>query len=84
MYKEFIIEGENSIIEALDSNFEITNVLYCPEFYDISKEDIKEIIENEAYYKDLKENCKKERENILSIEDYCDILLKEYEKLVAR
>ena len=45
---------------------------------------LKEIIENEAYYKDLKENCKKERENILSIEDYCDILLKEYEKLVAR
>lgn len=37
MYKEFIIEGENSIIEALKSNFQIINVLYCPNFYDIQK-----------------------------------------------
>lgn len=36
MYKEFIIEGENSIIEALNSNFEIVNVLYSPELYEIT------------------------------------------------
>jgi len=36
MYKEFIIEGENSIIEALKSNFEITHVLYAPELYEIT------------------------------------------------
>ena len=36
MYKEFIIEGENSIVEALKSNFEISNILYCPDLFDIS------------------------------------------------
>ncbi len=47
-------------------------------------EKIKETIENEAYYKTLKENCKNEKENILSVEDYCDILIEKYEKLIAR
>ena len=45
---------------------------------------IKETIENKDYYNNLKENCKIEKDNILSVGDYCDILLKEYEKLVAR
>lgn len=45
---------------------------------------IKETIENEDYYKTLRENCKKERDNILSVESYCDILVGEYEKLIAR
>ena len=36
MYKEFIIEGENSITEALKSSFEITNILFCPDLYDIT------------------------------------------------
>ena len=45
---------------------------------------LKQILENEEYYKKLKENCKKEKEKILSVETYCDILTKEYEKLVAR
>ncbi len=45
-YKEFIIEGENSILEALKSNFEITNILYCPSIFDISTINTnKEIIE---------------------------------------
>lgn len=43
MYKEFIIEGENSIIEALKSNFEIINVLYCPDLYDINKLELNNI-----------------------------------------
>jgi len=47
-------------------------------------EKTKETIENEAYYKTLKENCKNEKENILSVEDYCDILIEKYEKLIAR
>ena len=47
-------------------------------------EKIKETIENEAYYKTLKENCKNEKKNILSVEDYCDILIEKYEKLIAR
>lgn len=45
---------------------------------------LKEIIENEDYYNNIKENCKNERDNILSVEAYCDILIKEYEKLVER
>ena len=45
---------------------------------------LKETIENEDYYKAIKENCKKEKDNILSVETYCDILIKEYEKLTKR
>ena len=47
-------------------------------------EKIKETVENEEYYKSLKENLEKETDNIFSVEAYCDILLKEYEKLVKR
>ncbi len=45
---------------------------------------LKETIENEDYYGRLTENCKKEKDNILSVETYCDILLKEYEKIAKR
>ena len=45
---------------------------------------IKETIENEDYYKKLRENCKNEKDNILSAHKYCDILIKEYEKLLVR
>ena len=45
---------------------------------------LKETIQNEDYYKAIKENCKNERDNILSVETYCDILSKEYEKLAKR
>ncbi len=45
---------------------------------------LRRALENEEYYKTLKENCKKEKENILSVETYCDILIEEYKKLVAR
>ena len=45
---------------------------------------IKETIENEAYYNTLNENCKYEKDNILSVETYADILMQEYEKLVKR
>jgi len=47
-------------------------------------EKIKETVENEEYYKSLKENLEKEKDNIFSVETYCDILLKEYEKLIKR
>ena len=45
---------------------------------------IKETIENEAYYNNLRDNCKDEKDNILSIESYCDILIDEYQKLIER
>lgn len=45
---------------------------------------LKSVLENEAYWDTLRENCRKEKENIFSVEAYADILIKEYEKLVAR
>jgi len=45
---------------------------------------LKETLENEDYYNTLKENCKKEKDSILSVEDYADILIREYEKLAKR
>jgi len=45
---------------------------------------LKETIENDTYYNTLKENCKNEKDNILSIENYADILIKEYKKLAKR
>ena len=45
---------------------------------------LRETLENEDYYNRLKENCKNEKDNILSVESYADILIEEYEKLVKR
>ena len=45
---------------------------------------LKETIENEDYYNNLLENCKTEKDNILSVESYCDILIEEYQKLISR
>ncbi len=45
---------------------------------------LKETLENESFYKTLKENCKNEKDNILSVETYADILIREYEKLTRR
>jgi glycosyltransferase involved in cell wall biosynthesis len=45
---------------------------------------LKETLENEAYYNTLKENSENEKDNILSIEDYTDILISEYKKLIER
>ena len=47
-------------------------------------EAIRKTVENEEFYNSLRENCKKERDNILSVETYCEILTKEYENLIAR
>lgn len=47
-------------------------------------ERIRFTIENEDYYNQLKENCKKERDNILSIDMYCDILVDKYKELTNR
>ncbi len=45
---------------------------------------LKETLENEDYYKNLKDNCKKERDNILDAYTYAKILTEEYEKLIKR
>jgi len=45
---------------------------------------LRETLENEDYYNTLRENCRHEKDNILSVETYADILIKRYEKLVAR
>lgn len=43
---------------------------------------IRETIENDEYYKKLKTNCEKEKDEILSVETYSDILINEYKKLI--
>lgn len=45
---------------------------------------LKETLKNDDYYNELKNNCKNEKDNILSVEDYANILLKEYERLLER
>lgn len=45
---------------------------------------LKEIMENEEFYNTIKKNCENEKDNILSVDTYCDILIKEYEKLITR
>ncbi len=45
---------------------------------------LRKIFEDEDYYNELRDNCKNERDNILSVENYCDILMEEYKKIVAR
>jgi len=45
---------------------------------------LKETLENEDYYNSIQKNCKTEKENILSVESYADILIEEYKKLIAR
>lgn len=45
---------------------------------------IRETLENEEYYSVLRENCKNEKNNILGVDSYCEILMKEYERLTAR
>ena len=47
-------------------------------------EKLKETLENEEYYNRLKENCKKEKDRILSVETYCDRLIEKYQDFVVR
>jgi len=47
-------------------------------------EKIKATLENEDYYNTLEQNCKNEKDNILSVESYADILFEEYERLTKR
>jgi len=47
-------------------------------------EKLKETLENKDYYNSLKENCCKQKDNILDVRTYCDILVREYQKLLAR
>lgn len=45
-------------------------------------EKLYETLKDEAYYSVLRENSKNEKDNILSVETYADILLETYKKLV--
>jgi len=44
---------------------------------------IKKTMEPE-YYNSLKNNCKKEKDNIMSINSYCDILIQKYNDIINR
>ena len=45
---------------------------------------LRRALEDREYCNTLRENCKKEKDKIFSVESYCDILTDEYKKLVAR
>ena len=45
---------------------------------------IEKIMEDEEFYNTLRENCKKERENIMSVEDYSNILVEKYSELISQ
>jgi glycosyltransferase involved in cell wall biosynthesis len=47
-------------------------------------ETLRKILENESYYQTLKENCEKKKQELLNVKEYADVLIKEYEKLIAR
>ena len=55
----------------------------CPTADEIAQK-LRETIENEDYYRRLRENCKTGKDSILSVETYTDLLLREYENLIAR
>jgi glycosyltransferase involved in cell wall biosynthesis len=42
---------------------------------------IKKTLCDNAYYSKLRENCRREREEILGIEEYCELLIKKYKEL---
>lgn len=42
---------------------------------------LKETLENEEYYNSLKENCKKAKDDILSVETYCEKLMEAYQEV---
>ncbi|MBQ1230850.1 MAG: glycosyltransferase [Clostridia bacterium] len=62
----------------------VTGVLVDEVSSDAMAQSLKRALESEGYCDMLKSNCKNEKENILSVDTYCDILIKEYEKLLAR
>lgn len=47
-------------------------------------EKIRHAMENEAYYQTLKENCEKEKDQILTVSSYSDLLMEEYKKIISR
>jgi len=47
-------------------------------------EAIVKTVEDDEYYRIIKDNCQKEKESILSVEEYCNILIDEYKKLMER
>ena len=62
----------------------VTGILFDEPSPEAMATALKRALENEEYYNTLKRECKKGTESILSVEEYADILIKEYERLIAR
>ncbi len=62
----------------------VTGILVNEPSSEAMAKGLKRALENGDYCNALKENCKKEKENILSVEEYADVLIREYEKIVTR
>lgn len=46
-------------------------------------EAVRKIMSDEAFYSVLRENCEKEKDNILGIDEYCNILLEKYDEIIC-
>ena len=62
----------------------VTGILVNEPSSEAMAKGLERALENVDYCNTLKENCKKEKENILSVEEYADVLIREYEKIVTR
>ena len=62
-----------------------TTGLLCEDATPVSlKGKIETLMNNSELYNSIKENCEKEKNNIQSIESYCDILLSKYNEIINR
>ena len=60
----------------------VTGVLVNEPLPSVMAISLKNALEDDSYCNSLRENCRNDRGNILSVEDYAVILLEEYEKLI--
>ena len=62
----------------------VTGILIRKPEPDCVAEAVRRVMDDKEFCGRLRENCEKQVENILSVEDYCDIMLGKYHELIAR
>ena len=74
--------NHGGMVELIDDG--VTGALVDEPSPKAMAETLRKILENESYYQTLKENCEKKKQELLNVKEYADVLIKEYEKLIAR